>query len=86
MTFWTDLMSHPFRVDLSPLCRELTELERGGARWTYDGSSNITPAMRIDDGKPSSLDPDTILDRLCRQLEQGEVDWNPFEVTDSGHA
>ncbi len=85
---WVKFVSehHPFRVDLAPLCRELNELERQGARWTYDGSSNITPAMRPVDAKPSSLDLDTVLDRLCRRLDEGEVDWNPYEVADSAHA
>ena len=85
---WVKFVSerHPFRVDLAPLCRELNELEQGGAKWAYDGSSNITPVMRPLDARPSSLDLDTILDRLCRRLDEGAVDWNPFEVTDSGHA
>jgi hypothetical protein len=85
---WVKFVSerHPFRVDLAPLCQELNALELDGATWAYDGSSNITPAMRPTDGKPSSLDLDTVLAHLCRRLENGEVDWNPFEVTDSGHA
>ena len=85
---WVKFVSeqHPFRVDLAPLCVELSALETGGAGWTYDGSSNITPVMRIADGRASSLDADTIRGHLCRHLDEGEVDWNPYEVTDSGHA
>jgi len=85
---WVKFVSerHPFRVDLAPLCQELNALEQDGATWAYNGSSNITPVMRPIDGRPSSLDLDTILDHLCRRLEAGKIDWNPFEVTDSGHA
>ncbi len=84
---WVKFVSerHPFRVDLAPLCNELNGLECEGAKWSYDGSSNITPIMCLVDDKPSSLDLDTILGRLCRRLDEGEVDWNPFEVADSGH-
>ena len=85
---WVKFVSerHPMRVDLAPLCQELNGLEREGAKWAYDGSSNITPVMRPVDAKPSSLDLDTILDCLCRRLNEGEVDWNPYEVADPGHA
>ncbi|MGI9404762.1 MAG: DUF6687 family protein [Hyphomicrobiaceae bacterium] len=76
---------HPFRVDLTPLCSELNKLEQEGARWVYDGSSNITPVMRTVDAMSSSLDLDTLLDRLCKRLDEGDVDWNPYEATDSGH-
>ncbi len=85
---WVKFVSeqHPLRVDLAPLCRELNQLEREGAEWAYDGSSNITPVMRPVDAKPSSLGLDTILDCLCRRLDEGEVNWNPYEIADSGHA
>lgn len=85
---WVKFVSerHPFRVDLTPLCTELNALEQGAAEWAYDGSSDITPVMRLVDGRPSSLDLHTIRDHLCRHLDEGEVDWNPHEVADSGHA
>ena len=85
---WVKFVSerHPFRVDLAPLCSELNALEQEGATWAYDGSANITPVMRPADGKASSLDLDTILARLRRRLDAGEVDWNPHEVAESGHA
>ena len=85
---WVKFVSehHPLRVDLAPLCRELNELEREGATWSYDGSSNITPVMRPIEDTASSLDLDTILDRLCRQLDEDEVEWDPYRTADSGHA
>ncbi len=85
---WVKFVSerHPLRVNLQPLCGELNELERDGTLWVYDGSSNITPVMRPVDGKASSLDLETVVTRLCRSLEEGEVDWNPYTVASSGHA
>jgi hypothetical protein len=84
---WVKFVSerHPLRVDLAPLCEELSALETDDAIWTYDGSSSITPTMSLSEGRPSSLDAGTIHEHLCRWLDDGEVDWNPFEAADSSH-
>jgi hypothetical protein len=44
------------RVDLAPLAEELTGQEAGGAKWEFDGNSNLTPWLRASGG--SSLSPD----------------------------
>ncbi len=77
--------SHPRRVDLTPLCGELSALEQDGAIWTYDGSSTITPVMRPDGPGLSSLDFDLVLEHLCRHLDEGTVDWDPFKAANSDH-
>ncbi len=86
---WVQFASRPVmpRVDLTPLLPRLQELERSGARWTFDGIAATTPALRPvgPDGQPapSSLKLETLLDELVafyeREQNNPAMQWNPYE-------
>jgi hypothetical protein len=67
------------RVDLSPLADELTSLEPGDRRWTFDGVSALTPALHLDDHGDSDLDPDDVRARIEHALRTTVPAWNPYD-------
>lgn len=67
--------SLPRRVDLEPLARHLTELERGCTTWTADATSALTPQLRPDAN--SSLPSPTITALLIEHLNRSRSAWNP---------
>ncbi len=85
---WVQFASRPVmpRVDLTPLLPRLQELERSGARWTFDGIATRTPALQPvgPDGRPapSSLKLETLLDELVafyeREQNKPALQWNPY--------
>ena len=69
------------RVDLGPIATELTRSETGGGRWVFDGAGAITGALHLAPGTTSSLDPEEVLDAVCRELESldaGPPAWDPY--------
>jgi len=69
------------RVDLAPVATELTTMEVSGARWVFDGAGALTGALRLADPGPSSLDPEEVVDLVCRRLEildAGPPAWDPY--------
>jgi hypothetical protein len=85
---WVQFASRPVmpRVDLAPLLPRLQELERGGARWTFEGNAITMPALQPvgPDGQPapSSLSLETLLDELVafyeREQDNPAYQWNPY--------
>lgn len=85
---WVQFASRPVmpRVDLTPLLPRLQELERGEARWTFEGIATTTPALQPlgPDGQPapSSLTLETLLDELMgyfeREQDNPDLQWDPF--------
>jgi hypothetical protein len=67
---WVQFVSAPTmpRVDLAPLASELTAGETGGARWEFDGNSDLTPWLKASDG--SSLTPDEFVSAVDRFLRR----------------
>ncbi len=71
------------RVDLAPTAAELTRAEAGGARWVFDGAGAITGALHLAEGAHSTLDPEQVVDSVCRDLERldaGPAAWDPYAV------
>ncbi len=74
------------RVDLAPLLPRLQELERAGARWTFEGNAVTMPVLQPvgPDGQPapSSLSLEMLLDELVafyeREQENPAYQWNPY--------
>jgi hypothetical protein len=69
------------RVDLAPLAAALTDLERDGAAWEFDGAGAITPGLRRADGAESTIEPERFLAEVCADLEmldQGPPAWDPY--------
>lgn len=85
---WVQFASRPVkpRVDLAPLLPRLQELEREGARWTFDGNAVTTPRLQPlgPDGEPapSSLSLERLLDELVAFYEEKQdepaLQWNPY--------
>jgi hypothetical protein len=69
------------RVDLGPLALALSEAERDGGRWGFDGAGAITPALRREDRGPSTLSRERFLaaaaDALAA-LDRGPGAWDPY--------
>ncbi len=71
------------RVDLAPVAAELTKAETAGGRWVFDGAGAITGALHLAGGARSTLDPEHVVDVVCRHLEYldaGPAAWDPFAV------
>jgi hypothetical protein len=69
------------RVDLGAIATELTRSETSGGRWVFDGAGAITGALHLADGTTSSLDPEDVVDAVCRELESldaGPPAWDPY--------
>jgi hypothetical protein len=69
------------RVDLGALAATLTAAEPTGARWAFDGAAAITGALHLVGEADSGLEPDRVLDEVCRCLEQldaGPPAWDPY--------
>jgi hypothetical protein len=78
---WVQMVSYrpQPRVDLSPLAEELCTLETQGARWTFDGVDQLTPALHLDDATESTIDPDRFLVMLGDALTTGAPAWDPYD-------
>jgi hypothetical protein len=71
------------RVDLSAVASELTRSEAGGGAWVFDGAGAITGALHLDDGTVSTLDPEDVVDLLCKRLQildAGLAAWDPYAM------
>jgi hypothetical protein len=72
------------RVDLDRVAAELTKSESSGARWMFDGAGAITGALHLSGATPSTLDPEHVLDVVCRAfevLDAGPPGWDPYAGT-----
>jgi hypothetical protein len=71
------------RVDLTATATELSKAEPAGARWVFDGAGAITGALHLADGDASALDPEGVVEVVCRDLEildAGPPAWDPYAV------
>ncbi len=69
----------PPRIDLTPLAEELTSDEPGDAVWTFEGVSEITPALTLSDGNDSAIAPENFQARLIAFLESAPAAWDPYD-------
>ncbi|MGZ4734793.1 MAG: DUF6687 family protein [Acidimicrobiia bacterium] len=81
---WVQYVSRrpPGRIDLTPLADELSTLEAGDARWTFDGVAAIGPSLHpLDDetDATSAIPPEQFRDRLLRTLATGVSAWDPYD-------
>jgi hypothetical protein len=81
---WVQYQSRrpPGRIDLTPLATALTELEPGGARWTFDGVAEIAPSLHLvgDAADPAStIPPEQLRARVIQTLTDGVSAWNPYD-------
>ncbi len=67
------------RIDLSPLATDLTVLEPGGARWTFDGVGAIAPMLHLVGGDESTIAPEAFRDQVIQALTTGVSTWNPYD-------
>ena len=82
---WVRLVSRRprLRVDLSGVATDLTRAETGGARWTFDGAGAITGALHLAPGGVSTLDPEDVVEMVCRgldRLDAGPPAWDPYAM------
>lgn len=69
------------RVDLTAVAAELTGLDKGGARWVFDGANAITGGLHPEPGARPGITGDRfvalVLDRLAA-LDAGPPAWDPY--------
>jgi hypothetical protein len=70
---WVEYVSQPImpRVDLTPLASQLSNEEKNGV-WAFDGIDEITPRLRLQDKKQSSLSENEIRSRIVEFLRHPE--------------
>jgi hypothetical protein len=71
------------RVDLAAVASELSLMEAAGARWVFDGAGALTGALHRADGGVSTLDPEAVVELVCRRLEildAGPPAWDPYAM------
>jgi hypothetical protein len=71
------------RVDLAAVASELSVMEAAGARWVFDGAGALTGALHPADGGVSTLDPEAVVELVCRRLETldaGPPAWDPYAM------
>lgn len=66
------------RVDLGPLAEELTSLEPGDARWSFDGVGSIIPRLQLSGSEDSAISPDDFRSRLEAHLRTAPPAWDPY--------
>ncbi len=78
---WLQFVSRPIpgRVDLTDLSDQLNKQEQGAGHWTFDGVDQINPTLHLQDAATTSIDPETIISKLCEHLRNGPVAWDPAE-------
>jgi hypothetical protein len=67
------------RVDLAPLADELNREETAGGKWKFDGADRIAPRFYREGNSDSVLSPDSVMQRIERQLLDGPTAWNPYD-------
>ena len=58
------------RIDLTPLAKELSEMESGNGRWAFDGVEAITPTLSLVDADESHIPPQEFIARVKQCLAQ----------------
>ena len=78
---WVQFQSRAVRprVDLTPVADELTALERGSARWLFDGPGALTPALRVTGDGATSLEPAEVRTRVERAMRTLPPAWDPYD-------
>lgn len=78
---WVQFMSQPPlpRVDLAPLTEALSADETNGARWTFDGVSDLTPRMTLIGDRESSIPPEAFTARVVEFLATAAPAWDPYD-------
>jgi hypothetical protein len=61
------------RIDLSLLAEQLSEIESGNGRWTFDGVDEITPKLALLGTDESRIAPQQFLTRIKEYLAKGSV-------------
>lgn len=67
------------RVDLAPLARELSTLEDGDGRWSFDGVQAITPRLRLEGSGASRIPPEELRRRVEEFLKTAPPAWDPYD-------
>ena len=77
---WVQFMSrYPLpRVDLEPVVKLLNDCERSGGRWIFEGVSDITPCLRLEQAPESTVDINQVIRLLERELSYGKPAWQPY--------
>jgi hypothetical protein len=81
---WVQYQSRrpPGRIDLTPLATALTQLESGGAHWTFDGVDDIAPSLHLvgdEADPPSAIPPEQLRARVIEALTDGANAWDPYD-------
>ncbi len=81
---WVQYVSRhpPGRIDLTALATDLTGLEPGEARWTFDGVDAIAPSLHLvgaGAAAASAIPPEQFRERVLRALADGVSAWDPYD-------
>jgi hypothetical protein len=60
------------RVDLTPLAKQLSEMESGNGRWVFDGVDEITPKLALEDTEESRISKSNFVERVKTFLAQAQ--------------
>lgn len=79
---WVQVVTRrpPPRVDLAPLAEALSAAEGGGAHWTFDGVSALTPGMTLTGAEESAIAPETFATRVEEFLATAAPAWDPYDA------
>jgi hypothetical protein len=67
------------RVDLTGLAEDLTDDERSGGTWSFDGVHALSPALHLVGAATSSIADDEIVARVVDALRTARSTWSPFD-------
>ncbi len=78
---WVQLASRrpALRIDLKPLARRLTALERGAARWVAEPVTEVSPRLYREPDVAGTLGWTTVWNELHRALRTGTPAWDPYD-------
>jgi hypothetical protein len=62
------------------LAAALSSEEPGGAKWQFDGASELTPRLGLHGADESVLAPEHFHAALTEALATGEPAWDPYDA------
>ena len=66
------------RVDLTELAAGLTALDAGPGQWTFDGVTDLSPALHLVLATDTAITDEAFAERVVGELRAARTTWSPY--------